>query len=69
MTLPKTEFIVVRGPGFPEPLYIKIVKKQQEKLIINGKTSHGGYIKVSTDYNDYNNNHTNDWEMLLIEWI
>lgn len=26
MTQPKTEYIVVRGPGFPEPSYIRIVK-------------------------------------------
>ena len=37
-----------------EKIYIKIIKKQQEKLIINGKTSHGGYIKLNTNYNNYN---------------
>ena len=37
-----------------DKMYIKIIKKQQEKLIVNGKTSHGNYIKINTDYNNYN---------------
>jgi hypothetical protein len=37
-----------------EKIYIKIMKKQQDKLVINGKTSRSGYIKLNTNFNDYN---------------
>jgi hypothetical protein len=35
-------------------IYIKIIKKQQDKLIVNGKTTKGTYIKTYINYKDSN---------------
>jgi hypothetical protein len=34
-------------------IFVRIIKKTQESLVINGRSSHGGFIKIDSDYNDF----------------
>ena len=36
-------------------IVVNIIKRNQEKLVINGRTSHGDYIKIDTNYHDFYN--------------
>ena len=34
-------------------IFVRIIKKTQESLVINGRTSRGDYIKIDSDFNDF----------------